>query len=135
MSVVRPNECPRCGYAHSAWATPRAPFGERMAVSMRYRHGLFGLGAARATMELEKMPWTCRCGTRLRRKSSRYGAVDAIGIAVIGVAYLLAVVLWPPLGAWRIWPLAIPLGAWVVYRTHIQFAIEEVTDEGQRRAA
>src|SRR6185369_13670841 len=58
MDHVRSNECPHCGYAYSAWATPRAPLSERMQVSFSHRPGLLGLGHARAAMELEKMPWT-----------------------------------------------------------------------------
>ena len=135
MPVVRPNECPRCGFACSAWATPRAPLSERMAVSLHHRPGFFGLGHARAAMELERMPWTCRCGARLRRKPSQFGTVEAVGVAAIGVACMIAVMACPPLVAWKFWPFGILVGLWIGFRTHVQFAIEEVEDEEARRAA
>jgi hypothetical protein len=129
VEARRPNECPRCGFAYTAFNRPKpahSTFAERFMRSLREQrqHGLGMFGKLRYVQE-QTRPWQCRCGTWLQANPWSFGWVDVAGIAVIAVlqAALAAQFSW----ARNKWVFAVPIGLWVGYRTTTQVAVSEVS--------
>jgi hypothetical protein len=141
----RPNECPRCGFAYTAFNRPKpmnSTFAGRFRRSLR-EQGKYGgpFGKLRYVEAEQTRPWRCRCGTWLRAQAWSFGWVDLLGIAVIGLVqgWLATQFAW----ARNPYAFAIPIGLWIGYRTTLQVAVEEVpadaaaelTDEATRPVA
>jgi len=123
----RPNECPRCGFAYTAFNRPTSgSFLERFTRSLREqrKHGLGALAKARYAEAEHLRPWQCRCGTWLRASAWSFGWVDLAGVVALGSihGYLATQFPWLRNGV----AFAIPVGLWVGYRLSTQSAVAEV---------
>jgi len=120
-SIRRPNECPRCGVAYSAFNLPRPP--RRSPDEIRSLKT--GLTPA----------WQCRCGAWLRTKPRSYGWIDIVAIVVLATIQLFVAV--------RFWWARVsfvyflPIGLWFLYRSSRPMIVEEVPapDEARREIA
>ena len=128
MESRRPNECPRCGFAYTAFNRPKpanSTFWQRFTRSLREQRRYGGpLGNVRYVEAEHTRPWQCRCGTWLQASPWSFGWVDVAGIAVLAVmSGLLATQFsWGRNG----YAFAIPIGLWVGYRLSTQVAVAEV---------
>jgi hypothetical protein len=143
VEARRPNECPRCGFAYTAFNRPKpanSTFAERFVRSL-LEQGKYGSGplAKLRYVEAEQTrPWQCRCGTWLRANAWSFGWVDGVAIIAIGLiqGYLATRFSW----ARNAYAFAIPIGLWVGYRTTVQVSVREVpagavSDPGSRGTA
>jgi len=136
MEQRRPNECPRCGFAYTAWNRPKhGSFGERFSKNLRERprYGWGPLGHARHAQAEQTRPWQCRCGTWLRARAWTFGWVDVAGIVVLAILEVLLAVRF----AWarNKYFFAIPIALWVGYRVASQVAVEEVPANAAEKLA
>lgn len=129
MSSRRANECPRCGFAYTAWNRPRPAnrgFLERFRQNLKEqgRHGWGPLKHARFAQAVHARPWQCRCGTWLRARPWTFNWVDVVGLLVLGIlsGFLAFRFPWARNG----YVFALPMALWVGYRTTTQVAVEEV---------
>jgi len=130
MDYRKPNECPRCGFAYTAWNRPKhGTFGERFVKNLKDRpkYGWGPLAHARMAEVEQTRPWQCRCGTWLRAKPWTFGWVDVAGIVVLAILEVMAAARYP----WARSPyvFAIPIAVWVMYRVSSQVTVEEVQAE------
>jgi hypothetical protein len=129
MDTRRPNECPRCGFAFTAFNRPKpanSSFGQRFERNLRERrkYGIGPLADLRYAQAEQVQPFQCRCGTWLRARPWSFGWVDVIGIVVIGALQVFVAFQVP--WARNKYFFAIPIALWVFYRTTLQVAVAEV---------
>jgi hypothetical protein len=125
----RPNECPRCCFAYTAFNRPKSAnstFVQRFRRSLREqrRHGVGPLADARYAQAEHLRPWQCRCGTWLRARPWSFGWVDVAGIVVIAAIQVALAVRFPWMR--NKFAFAIPIALWVGYRTTTRVAVDEV---------
>jgi len=129
MDSRRPNECPRCGFAYTAFNRPRpahTTFAQRFGRNLqeRRRHGWGVLGDARHAQAEQVRPFQCRCGTWLRAAAWSFHWVDVVGIIVIAAIQVALAGSYEWMRNQYVF--AVPIGLWVLYRTSSQVAVSEV---------
>jgi hypothetical protein len=129
MDSRRPNECPRCGFAYTAFNRPKpanSTFGQRFTRNLRERRkfGIGPLAEIRYVQAEQARPFPCRCGTWLRPHPWSFGVVDVIGIVVIAAIQVVLSVQFPWMR--NKYVFAVPIALWVFYRTTRQVAVSEV---------
>jgi hypothetical protein len=132
MDYRRPNECPRCGFAYTAFNRPASPsngFWDRFTTSLREqrRHGVGVFGKARYAEAVHVRPWQCRCGTWLRAGNWSFGWIDVVAIAALTALHVLLASQFP--WAKNGYVFATPIGLWVGYRVTSQVTVHEVSAE------
>ena len=128
MEFRRPNECPRCGFAYTAFNRPLSgSFFERFKRSLRdqRRYGGGPFAKVRYVEAEHTRPWQCRCGAWLQASAWSFDAVDVAGVIALAILNgLLATRFeWARNG----FAFAIPIALWVGYRLSLQVEVTETT--------